>query len=85
MFTTSWQTSPKQACDRNLQDRVKKGTKKSDVLKREWKTTAYAIFYFVATADSKSHNKKNKHEWNKIDQKDHAIFYPINVVCRAAL
>lgn len=82
---THWWDSPKEACERNMQDQIKKGMKKSDVLKREWKTTARAIFYFVAAADSKSHNKKNKHESKKIHVKDKSLSYPINVVCRTAL
>jgi hypothetical protein len=82
----SWLTTPKTACDNMLKDKVAGGMSKADVLRKDRKTMASAFIYFMASADSKAHNKKNKHD-TLAGMESHMdnILYRMPVVCRAAL
>ncbi|HUQ34770.1 MAG TPA: hypothetical protein VM144_00170 [Aestuariivirga sp.] len=82
----SWLTTPKTACDKMLQEKVAGGMSKADVLKNDRKTTAAAFVAFSASADSKAHNKDNKHVTSdgSFGHNDNVI-YKVPVVCRAAL
>lgn len=82
----TWLTTPKTACDNMLKDKVAGGMSKADVLKNDRKTMASAFIYFMASADSKAHNKKNKHDTldGMMTHSDN-VLYRMPVVCRAAL
>jgi len=80
---TRWWTSPGAACDLNLKKQMQKGMSKSDVLKKEWKVTAKAKILFVVAADSKAHNRKDKHDRKSISSGSRLIAYSVPVVCRA--
>lgn len=82
----SWLTTPKTACDNMLKDKVSGGMSKADVLKGDRKTTAAAFVAFSASADSKAHNKKNKHDTTEgmFGHNDNVV-YKVPVICRAAL
>ena len=82
----SWLTTPKTACDNMLKDKVAGGMSKADVLKGDRKTMAAAFVAFSASADSKAHNKKNKHDTSDgIAVQNDNVVYKVPVVCRAAL
>lgn len=82
----TWFTTPKTACDNMLQEKVAGGMSKADVLKNDRKTTATAFIYFLAAADSKAHNKKNKHDtYDGMEIHTDNAVYKMPVVCRAAL
>jgi len=82
----SWLTTPKTACDNMLKDKVSGGMSKADVLKNDRKTTAAAFVAFSAAADSKGHNKNNKHDTvdGSTEHNDNVV-YKVPVICRAAL
>ncbi len=82
----TWLTTPKTACDKMLQEKVSGGMSKADVLKGDRKTMAAAFIYFLAAADSKAHNKNNKHETTDgMEIHTDNVVYRMPVVCRAAL
>jgi len=82
----TWLTTPKTACDNMLKERVAGGMSKADVLKNDRKTMASAFIYFMASADSKAHNKKNKHDtYDGMEGHMDNVLYRMPVVCRAAL
>ena len=82
----SWLTTPKTACDNMLKEKVSGGMSKADVLKNDRKTTATALVAFSASADSKAHNKKNKHDTlDGFFEHNDNVAYRVPVVCRAAL
>ncbi len=82
----TWFTTPKTACDNLLKDKVSGGMSKADVLKSDRKTMASAFIYFMASADSKAHNKKNKHDtYDGMESHIGNVLYRMPVVCRAAL
>ena len=69
-----------------LRDKVSGGMSKADVLKNDRKTMASAFIYFIASADSKAHNKKNKHDtYDGMEGHMDNVLYRMPVVCRAAL
>ena len=82
----SWLTTPKTACDNMLKDKIAGGMSKADVLKNDRKTTAAAFVAFSASADSKAHNKDNKHATHDggFEHNDNVV-YKVPVICRAAL
>lgn len=82
----TWLTTPKTACDNMLKDKVAGGMSKADVLKNDRKTMASAFIYFMASADSKAHNSKNKHDtYDGMEMHIDNVLYRMPVVCRAAL
>ena len=82
----TWLTTPKTACDKMLQEKVAGGMSKADVLKNDRKTMATAFVYFMAAADSKTHNKNNKHDtYDGMELHMDNVAYRMPVVCRAAL
>lgn len=82
----SWLTTPKTACDNMLKEKVSGGMSKADVLKNDRKTTATTLVAFSASADSKAHNKKNKHDTlDGFFEHNDNVAYRVPVVCRAAL
>ena len=82
----SWLTTPKTACDNMLKDKIAGGMSKADVLKNDRKTTAAAFVAFSASADSKAHNKNNKHvTTDGLFEHNDNVVYKMPVVCRAAL
>ena len=81
-----WLTVPVQVCKENMAKLIASGKTKAQVLANDRTVTAHALIGFSAYADSKSNNKKNKH--NTVDgMNPHSdnIYYPVPVVCRAAL
>ena len=82
----TWLTTPKTACDKMLQEKVANGMSKADVLKNDRKTMAAAFIAFMASADSKTHNKNNKHDtYDGMEIHTDNVVYKMPVVCRAAL
>ena len=82
----SWSITPGTACNNLMKQKIAAGMTKSDVLKSDRKTTAVAFVAFGAYADSKAHNKSNKHDTSEgaNDHNDNTA-YQVQVVCRAAL
>jgi hypothetical protein len=82
----SWLTTPKTACDNMLKDKVAGGMSKADVLKNDRKTMAAAFVAFSASADSKAHNRDNKHVTvDGTSLHNDNVVYKVPVICRAAL
>jgi hypothetical protein len=82
----SWLTTPKTACDNMLKGKVAGGMSKPDVLKNDRKTTAAAFVAFSASADSKAHNKDNKHVTvDGTSLHSDNVVYMVSVICHAAL
>lgn len=82
----TWLTTPKTACDNMLKEKVAGGMGKADVLKNDRKALAAAFIYFMASADSKAHNKNNKHDtYDGMEIHTDNVVYTMPVVCRAAL
>lgn len=82
---TTWATHPKKACDDNLKEQVAKGAKRSDVLRRDWKVTAHAVLYFNVAVDSKSRIKKRNTSKSSSEYGSTNIYYPVTILCEAAL
>jgi hypothetical protein len=80
---TAWVTSPKKVCEQNLEAQMDGGKSKSNVLSREWKLTANALFSFRAAVDTKAKAKKGTFGPGS-EEAAAALLYPVNVVCRAA-
>jgi hypothetical protein len=81
-----WVTTPGTACKNLLKQKVAAGMNKADVLKSDRKTTALALIGFSAYADSKSHNKNNKHVTSQgVDEHQDSVAYQVPVICRAVL
>jgi hypothetical protein len=84
--SVGWVTTPGTACKNLLKQKVAAGMKKSDVLKEDRKTTALALIGFSAYADSKSHNKNNKHVTHQgVEEHQDNVAYQVQVICRAVL
>lgn len=78
-----WQGwDPRQACALNMDKKIKSGMSKSEVLSKEWITTAKAYFELDAVAAKKGKAKNNK--WNiknTTNQRD-GYGYEVRVKCR---
>lgn len=84
--SVKWTKTPMQMCNQMLAEKVGQGVKKADVLKNDRKTIAFAELTFIAKADSKTHNEKNKHDTTDGEfGHSKTVFYQVPVVCRAAL
>lgn len=84
--SVGWVTTPGTACKNLLKKKMAEGMKKSEVLRKDQKTTALALIGFEAYADSKANNKKNDHGmWAGSDAHSDNTAYQVQVVCRAAL
>jgi hypothetical protein len=81
-----WLTVPVQVCKENMAKMIASGKTKAQVLANDRTVTAHALIGFTAYADSKSNNKKNKHNsFDGVNPHSDNIYYPVSVVCRAAL
>lgn len=81
-----WKQYPVNVCRENMDKMIAAGKTKAQVLSNDRKVTATAAIIFSAWADTKANNKKNDHEViYGLEEHTDMVFYPVQVVCRAAL
>jgi hypothetical protein len=80
-----WSKAPVSVCRDNMEQMIAAGKTKAQVLANDRKVTATAVIAFSAWADTKAHNKSRKHDLFGQEEHMDLVFYPVQVVCRAAL
>lgn len=80
-----WKKYPVNVCRDNMEQMMAAGKTKAQVLANDRKVTATAVIAFSAWADTKAHNKKADHDVYGWEEHMDLVFYPVQVVCRAAL
>ncbi|MEO9613707.1 MAG: hypothetical protein ABJG86_16640 [Nitratireductor sp.] len=82
MRQVDWVVTPGKLCRDNLDQRVRAGMARSQVLSREWTLSAKAVLRFYAAASSPSKIRNGRVAGNS-EHRMATLFYPVKVVCRA--